>query len=230
MGRLVPREDLASAVSVNGVVVNSAHVVGPALAGVLIVTVGTTACFGLNVLSYLPVIAALLAIRPRTSAAAAPPGRRGVKEGLIYAAGRQQLWLPLAMMAVVGLLAFNFGVVLPVLAKETFHGSGGTYGLLTTVLSVGAVLGSLAVGLSVIRVARISSSWHWVSASLWRRPPLPLTSQSPASRCSRPDLPGFVSSPCARRPSSCTVRARTGVASWRSGSSCISGRLQWGAS
>jgi len=51
------------------------------------------------------------------------------------------------MMALVGLLAFNFTVILPVLAKSTFHGSGGTYGLMSTMLSVGAVLGSLGVGL-----------------------------------------------------------------------------------
>ena len=149
VGRLVPRADLASAVSVNGVVVNSARVVGPALAGVLIVTVGTTVCFGLNALSYLAVIAALFLIRP-AQAAGPPqpqPGRQGVREALRYAAGRQQLWLPLAMMSIVGLLAFNFGVILPVFAKDTFHGSGGTYGLLTTMLSVGAVIGSLAVGL-----------------------------------------------------------------------------------
>ena len=122
VSRLVPPEDLASAVSLNGVVVNSARVVGPALAGVLIVTVGTTVCFGLNALSYLAVIAALVVIRPSKAGGPAPPGRRGVKEGLRYAAGRQQLWLPLLMMSVVGLLAFNFGVILPVLAKDTFHG------------------------------------------------------------------------------------------------------------
>jgi MFS family permease len=147
VSRLVPPDDLASAVSLNGVVVNSARVVGPALAGVLIVTVGTTVCFGLNALSYLAVIAALLFIRPRKAAGPAPAGRRGVKEGLKYAAGRQQLWLPLLMMSVVGLLALNFSVVLPVFAKDTFHGNGGTYGLLTTMLSVGAIVGSLAVGL-----------------------------------------------------------------------------------
>jgi MFS family permease len=147
VSRLVPPEDLTSAVSLNGVVINSARVVGPALAGVLIVTVGTTVCFGINALSYLAIIAALLFIRPRAAGGPAPAGRRGVKEGLKYAASRQQLWLPLAMMSVVGLLAFNFAVVLPVFAKQTFHGSGGTYGLLTTMLSIGAVLGSLAVGL-----------------------------------------------------------------------------------
>jgi len=145
--RLVIPEDLASAISLNGVVVNSARVVGPALAGVLIVTVGTTVCFGLNALTYLAVIAALLVIRPLTVSGSVPPGRRGVKEGFRYAVGRQQLWLPLLMMSVVGLLAFNFGVILPVLARDTFHGNGGTYGLLTTMLSIGAVIGSLAVGL-----------------------------------------------------------------------------------
>jgi MFS family permease len=147
VSRLVPPDDLSSAVSLNGVVVNSARVVGPALAGVLIVTAGTTVCFGLNALSYLAVIAALLVIRLREAGGPAPAGRRGVGEGLKYAAGRQQLWLPLLMMLVVGLLAFNFAVILPVFAKTTFHGNGGTFGLLTTMLSIGAVVGSLGVGL-----------------------------------------------------------------------------------
>jgi MFS family permease len=146
VSRLVSPEDLSSAVSLNGVVVNSARVVGPALAGVLIVTVGTTVCFGLNAFSYLAVIAALVLIRPLRSRGSTPPGRQGVKEGLRYAAGRQQLWLPLVMMSVVGLLAFNFAVILPVFAKDTFHGTAGTYGLLTVMLSIGSIVGSLAVG------------------------------------------------------------------------------------
>jgi MFS family permease len=146
VSQLVPPDDLASAVSLNGVVVNSARVVGPALAGVLIVTVGTTVCFGLNALSYVAVIAALLVIRPLKAGGSVPPGRRGVREGLRYAVGRQQLWLPLVMMSVVGLLAFNFAVILPVLAKDTFHGAGGTYGLLTVMLGVGSIAGSLGVG------------------------------------------------------------------------------------
>jgi predicted MFS family arabinose efflux permease len=143
---LVMPDDLSSAASLNGVVMNSARVVGPALAGVLIVTIGTTPCFAINALSYLAVIAALVILRPLR------PGTRGhstggVRAGLRYAASRQQLWLPLVMMALVGLLAFNFPVILPVLASRTFHGNGGTYGLLTTLLSVGSVAGSLGVGL-----------------------------------------------------------------------------------
>ncbi len=145
VGSLVKPEDLSSAVSLNGVVMNSARVVGPALAGVLIITIGTTPCFAVNALSYLAVIAALVMLRPLRSGARRR-GAGGVRAGLGYAASRQQLWLPLVMMALVGLLAFNFPVILPVLASRTYHGNGGTYGLFSTVLSVGSVLGSLGVG------------------------------------------------------------------------------------
>jgi MFS family permease len=147
IGSLVTPNDLSSAVSLNGVVVNSARVVGPAVAGVLIATVGTTPCFGINALSYVAVIVALIGVRPLASGARKRKASGGVREGLRYARGRQQLWLPLTMMALVGLLAFNFSVILPVLAEKTFHSSGGAYGLLSTALSVGAVAGSLGVGL-----------------------------------------------------------------------------------
>jgi MFS family permease len=144
---LVTPDDLSSAISLNGVVLNSARVVGPAIAGVLIATVGTTPCFGINALSYVAVIVALIAVRPLNAGAPKRKAAGGVLAGLKYARGRQQLWLPLTMMALVGLLAFNFSVILPVLADKTYHGSGGTYGLLTTLLSVGSVAGSFAVGL-----------------------------------------------------------------------------------
>jgi predicted MFS family arabinose efflux permease len=147
VGSLVMPEDLSSAVSLNGVVMNSARVVGPALAGVLILTIGTTPCFGINALSYLAVIAALVILRPLRSRTRHGSASGGVRDGLRYAASRQQLWLPLVMMALVGLLAFNFPVILPVLARNTFHGNGGTYGLLITMLSIGSVAGSLGVGL-----------------------------------------------------------------------------------
>ena len=149
---LVPPSDLASAVSLNGVVMNSARVVGPSIAGALIVTVGTTPCFAVNAVSYAAVIAALFAVRPLTSNRAPRKGSGGVRAGLRYARSRQQLWLPLAMMSLVGLLAFNFAVVLPFFASDDFHGTGGTYGLLTTMLSVGSIAGSF--GVSLIRHPR----------------------------------------------------------------------------
>lgn len=143
---LVPAEDLSSAISLNGVVVNSARVVGPAVAGALIVTVGTTPCFAINAVSYLAVIGALLGLRSTGGTGRPLATPSGVRAGVRYARSRQQLWLPLTMMALVGLLAFNFSVILPVLAENTFHGGGGTYSLLTTALGVGSVAGSFAVG------------------------------------------------------------------------------------
>jgi MFS family permease len=144
---LVPPDDLSSAVSLNGVVMNSARVVGPSVAGVLIVTVGTTACFAVNAVSYAAVVVALLVLRPLRAGKPTHKAAGGVREGIRYARTRQQLWLPLVMMSLVGLLAFNFSVVLPVFARSVFHGSGGTYGLLSTMLSIGSVGGSLGVGL-----------------------------------------------------------------------------------
>jgi MFS family permease len=117
------------------------------LAGVLIVTVGTTPCFAVNAISYVAVVGALYGARPLKAWHRTLHRGGGVRDGLRYARGRQQLWLPLVMMAFVGLLAFNFAVILPVLARTTYHGSGGTYGLLSTVLSVGSIVGSLGVGL-----------------------------------------------------------------------------------
>lgn len=147
VSQLVEAEDLGSAVSLNGVVMNSSRVIGPAIAGVLIVTIGTTPCFGVNALSYVAVVGALLILRPLRARTRVSRKGSGVAAGLRYARHHQQLWLPLVMMGLVGLLAFNFTVILPVLAKDTFHGSGGTYGLFATILSVGSVLGSLGVGL-----------------------------------------------------------------------------------
>jgi MFS family permease len=145
VSQLVSTEDLASAVSLNGVVMNGSRVLGPALAGVLIVTTGTTVCFAVNAASYLVCIAALATIRP-TQPVGPAKTRGGVRQALHYVSRHQQLYLPLTMMALVGLVAFNFNVVLPLLARITYHGSGGTYGLLSTVLSIGSVAGSLVVG------------------------------------------------------------------------------------
>jgi MFS family permease len=146
VSRLVVPGDLTSAVSLNGVVVNTSRVVGPAVAGVLIVTVGTTPCFAVNAISYLAVVAALIALHPLNAGARRESQKGGVRDGLRYVRSRQQLWLPLVMMALVGLLAFNFAVILPVLASKTFHGNGGTYGLLSAMFSLGSIGGSLGVG------------------------------------------------------------------------------------
>jgi len=142
---MVGPEALANAVSLNSVVVNGARVVGPAVAGLLIASVGLAPCFLINAASYLAVIAGLHAVdtarlnRP-------PPVARGpgqLRAGLRYVWSRSELRGPLLMMAVVGTLAYNFSVVLPLLAETTFGGGARAYGGMFSVMGGGAVLGGL---------------------------------------------------------------------------------------
>ena len=142
---MVGPSDLANAVSLNSVVVNGARVVGPAVAGLLIASVGLTPCFLINAASYLAVIAGLLAMDTtllnRATRVARGPGQ--LRAGLRYAWSRTELRTPLLMMAVVGTLAYNFSVVLPLLAETTFGGGARAYGGMFSVMGAGAVLGGL---------------------------------------------------------------------------------------
>jgi MFS family permease len=144
---MVGREDLTNAVSLNSVLVNLARIVGPALAGLLIATVDIGVCFLINAASYVAVIAGLLAMRPaeltRSLPAPARPGQLG--EGLRYAWSRPELRRSLLLMAVVGTLAYNFSVTLPLLTRFTFNAGARVYGNLFSVMGLGAVLGGLVV-------------------------------------------------------------------------------------
>jgi MFS family permease len=144
---IVGTDLVANAVSLNSSMVNAARAVGPALAGVLIVSVGVAACFLLNTVSFIAVIIALATMKPDlldpavTSAHA--PGQ--LLEGLRYVRRTPRLLTPLLMMALIGALSYEFQVVLPVLAKHTFHGNADAYGFFTSAFGVGAVIGGLAV-------------------------------------------------------------------------------------
>jgi MFS family permease len=142
---MVGRQQLSNAVSLNSAVFTSARVVGPALAGLLITAVGTGWCFVINAVSFAAVLLALAAMDPtRLDRAEAPARSRGqVLEGLRFVWSRPDLRVPLALLAVVGTLALNFTVVLPLLARDTFHGDAGTYGTLFSVLGVGSLAGAL---------------------------------------------------------------------------------------
>jgi MFS family permease len=144
---MVGSKDLANAVSLNSIIMNGARVIGPAIGGVLIATVGIAVCFWVNAASYLAVIAALTLMRradlhqgPRTVR-----GKGQLREGLRYAWGTKDLRDVLLVVLVVGTFAYNFTVILPLLAKLTFHGGAGVYSLLTSLMASGAVLGGLIV-------------------------------------------------------------------------------------
>jgi MFS family permease len=142
---MVGREQVTNAVSLNSAVFTSARIVGPAIAGVLITLVGTGWCFIVNAASFAAVVLALLAmdVSRLQRAQAAPRSRGQIMEGLRFVWSRPDLRLPLLLLSVVGTLALNFTVILPLLAKDTFHGNAGTYGLLFSVLGLGSLTGAL---------------------------------------------------------------------------------------
>ena len=147
---LVGPDRVVNAVSLNSVIVHTARIVGPAIAGVLIATLGVGACFGLNALSFGATIVALARMDPAAlhtaviSAATRSPGQ--IRSALRYVRATPELAIPLGAMAVVGTLAFNFQVLLPLMARFTFHGTASTYAALTTAMGVGSVLAALVAG------------------------------------------------------------------------------------
>ena len=143
---MVPEADVNNAVSLNSAVMTSSRIVGPALAGLLITTVGFGWCFLADGLSYIAVIVGLAMMR--TSELRRPPvtpkAKGQVREGLRYARSVPELWVPLIMMAVVGTLSYNFQTVFPLFATRDLHGGTGTFTVLFSLVSVGAFAGALA--------------------------------------------------------------------------------------
>ena len=144
---MVGREQLPNAVSLNSVVMNSSRVVGPALGGILIGAFGIAPCFYINAASYIGVIVALSMMNPsllhRLPTVERAKGQ--LREGLRYAWSERMVRVPLLMMAVIGTLAFNFQVVIPLIAIKTFHAGAGGTALLLSSMGAGAVLGGLSV-------------------------------------------------------------------------------------
>jgi MFS family permease len=135
-----------NAIGLNSAVFTSARMLGPAIAGVVITLVGTGWCFLYNGFSFLPVVAGLLLMRPSELHRTRPTARtRGqIVEGLRYAWSHDEIRVPLLLMLVIGTLAYNFNVVLPLLARFTFQSGASTFGLLMSMLGVGALVGALA--------------------------------------------------------------------------------------
>src|SRR5256714_1216222 len=142
---MVPESDMHNAVSLNSALMPSSRVIGPALAGLLVATVGFGWCFLVDGLSYLAVLAGLWMMRTEElrPAPVTPKARRQVREGLRYARSVPELWVPLMMMAVVGTLSYNFQTVFPIFTTRDLHGNGTTFTLLFSVVSVGALIGAL---------------------------------------------------------------------------------------
>ncbi|MBA3652648.1 MAG: MFS transporter [Actinobacteria bacterium] len=143
---MVPVADVNNAVSLNSALMTSSRVIGPAVAGALIATVGFGWCFLADGVSYIAVLIGLWMMR--TEELRPPPvtmrAKGQVREGLRYARSVPELWVPLVMMAVIGTLSYNFQTVFPLFATRDLHGTGTTFTLLFSVVSIGALAGALA--------------------------------------------------------------------------------------
>jgi MFS family permease len=144
---MVGTSALTNAISLNSVMTNAARAIGPAIAGLLIVTVGVGECFLVNAVSFVAIIVALARMNPtqlrRAHTVDRMPGQ--LMDGLTYVRHTPRLLVPLLMMALIGALSYEFQVVLPVLAQRTFHGNADAYGYLTATFGAGAMIGGLVV-------------------------------------------------------------------------------------
>lgn len=144
---MVGRSKLANAVALNSVLVNSARVIGPAIGGLLIVTVGIGWCFVLNAVTYLVFIAAIILMRKDDIERPEPERkRRGqLRDALHYVGQNPVLRSTLVMSAVIGIFSYEFEVVLPLLARFTFGGDADMFGSMFAAMGIGAVCGGLYV-------------------------------------------------------------------------------------
>src|SRR5436190_2423177 len=142
---MVPEANMTNAVSLNSALMTMSRVVGPAIAGLLVATVGFGWCFALDGLSYLAVLTALWMMRTEElrPPPVTPKAKRQVRAGLSYARRTPVLFVPLTMMAVVGTLSYNFQTVFPLFTTRDLHGTDTTFTLLFSVVSVGALIGAL---------------------------------------------------------------------------------------
>jgi MFS family permease len=142
---MVGRDELRNALTLNAVTLNVARAVGPAVGGVLIASVGVGVCFLINAGSFIAVVTSLIIMNTSglQPSPPAPRARGQLREGVRYAAHTPDIAIPIAMMALVGLLAYEFPVSIPLLATRTFHHGSEAYGFLTAVMGIGAVVGGL---------------------------------------------------------------------------------------
>src|SRR5438309_4902938 len=134
---MVAEDDVANAVTLYSALVNASRIFGPALAGLLVVTLGYGWAFTIDAITYLAVLAALLMMRPDElrRIPVTPRGKGQVRAGMRYSRSWPELWIPFVMLAVVGTLSYNFTVVFPLFVEHGLGGSDASYTLVYTVFS-----------------------------------------------------------------------------------------------
>lgn len=139
------REDLANAIAINSTMVNGARLIGPAIGGLLIAGVGTAYCFLIDGLSYIAVIAALLAMKVKPWRNVVSDGNpiQKVKEGFVYAFSFPPIRAVLLLSALVSLMGLQNTILVPVIAEQVLKGGPESLGFLMAASGVGALTGGI---------------------------------------------------------------------------------------
>ncbi|MBE9163287.1 MULTISPECIES: MFS transporter [Microcoleaceae] len=139
------KEDLANAIALNASMFNGARLIGPAIAGLLIATIGSSYCFLIDGLSYIAVIAGLLAmkIKPRQIAATNTKPLQRLKEGFVYAFGFPPIRAILILLSLVSFAGMSHTILVPIFATKILHGDAETLGFLMAASGVGAFSGAI---------------------------------------------------------------------------------------
>jgi MFS family permease len=139
------KADLSNAVALNSSMVNLSKLIGPALAGLVIERFGEVFCFGLNAVSFIAVISTLLLIKlPTFTPRPHPKNILGeLVEGFSYAKNTESIRFILTRLALTSLLVLPFTTLMPVYAKDIFHGTASTFGLIDSAIGLGAFVGAL---------------------------------------------------------------------------------------
>ncbi|MEH1815216.1 MAG: MFS transporter [Nostoc sp.] len=139
------REDLANAIAINSTMVNGARLIGPAIGGLLIARVGTGYCFLIDGLSYVAVIAALLAMQVKPWKNSVTDGNplQKVKEGFVYAFSFPPIRSILLLSALVSLMGLQNTILVPVIAEQVLKGGAESLGFLMAASGVGALTGGI---------------------------------------------------------------------------------------
>jgi len=161
------RADLGNAIALNSSMVNGAKLVGPAIAGVLVAVAGVGVCFLIDGISYIAVIASLMAMRvaPAKPRAAAKSAVQELAEGWRYVAGSPAIRSILILLAVVSVTGMPYTVLMPVVAVDLLHGGAHTLGFLMAMSGVGAL--ASAIGLALRRTVLGLGKRIAISAALF---------------------------------------------------------------
>ncbi|MCD1258320.1 MFS transporter [Paenibacillus athensensis] len=145
---IVGKEDLMNAIALNSTTFNLARIVGPAIGALMMAYLGAGWCFLLNGLSFIAVLYGLLRVRVVSYVRPKATGSgvfREIRNGIRYLAGDRRLAQTVLLVTVVGTLAYNFNVLIPVFTRNVLHQGEATYGTLMSCLGAGSLIGALVM-------------------------------------------------------------------------------------